>query len=234
MLMRKQLLERTKRNEIFELLRKNSFDPPEFKWTETKVGYLSTILDPGIVSTLVHTPTGYQFSFGLLSGCYRITFSPGREYLESAAEGIDWNSTVELVQNWLSNLRQEIEAPNLWAEKGQYSSLIEAVTSETENDTFSAKEQACLLQALTEIKDWLFQQQNIQQDHAAFVTRRFEYLESAVSRMSRIDWLHTTVGVFFTVTVGIGLAPATARELFRVALDSLSRVAGDFLRLLPS
>jgi len=61
--------------------------------------------------------------------------------------------------------------------------------------------------------------------------RQLNYLAEAASRMGRQDWIHTTIGVIFTIAVGVGLAADQARELFRFVGNTLSHLLGGALPL---
>ncbi len=89
-----------------------------------------------------------------------------------------------------------------------------------------------LIQGLAEIKDWLLKQDNVAHEHIDLVDARFTYLESAVERMSRRDWLHTCIGVFFTIVVSVGLPPNQARGLFSFASQTLRTALSEIAKLL--
>ena len=133
-------LTRTQRNDVFGWLTAARFSPDEFEWTEIRE---REVVRRGVVlfnsSVLTHQKTGYYFRFG---GIFS-RFSPGLEHKSDIEEHEgDWTVKANAFQIWLHRLRQEIDAPDLWASIGQEKALPTAAASANlDNLLFTPDEQ---------------------------------------------------------------------------------------------
>jgi flavin-dependent dehydrogenase len=97
------------RNVIFGLVRDSGLDPTAFDWGEEEV--FDDEDDTFSVSVLKHAPTGFYFRFGLRWDKY----SPGfGSPTDSRIVTRDWDDRFRLVHEWLSYVKREYEAPDLW------------------------------------------------------------------------------------------------------------------------
>ena len=230
--MHKYVLMRSRRNQALEEIKRHDLDPSDFEWTEVEEEPIPMVAGEGVVSVLVHRPSGYSFRFDLRNQRYSATFSPGRDAPTRHEICRNLAHLMALfVTEWLPSLKRETEAPDLWAELTRRTGLTEAVRT-TDAAPFTPEEREQLTQGLAEIKVWLLKQADVQQQHADLVTDRLGYLEAGIDRLPRNDWIHTAIGVLFTLAVGVGLGPDQARDLFRVANDALTHVITGIAKLL--
>ena len=80
------------------------------------------------------------------------------------------------------------------------------------------------------MKQWLLDQQDIEEQHRASSSARLDYLVEAVDRLPRRDWLFALLGVSFTIA--FELTPK-AKEFLRAGLESLDRLFPGVAGLLP-
>src|SRR6266702_458382 len=106
-------LTKLEKNGVLQVLTKHKFNPLDFAWRQTTVqeftgrGYAQSF-----VSTLLHVQTGYYFMFGR----YIVEWSPGRKNkVEREHHVSDWAIKFSLLNDWTRNLRDEVDAPDLWA-----------------------------------------------------------------------------------------------------------------------
>ena len=230
--MKKCLLPTTRRNQVLEEIEKHELAAADFEWAEVQKERIPMVADEGVVSVLVHRPTGYSFSFDLRGDQPSTTFSPGQELLDRHEICRNIPQIMGFfVLEWLPSLKREVAAPDLWAELQQTGKLVDIVREMSGDGEFSETERAQATEAIRVVKQWLLEHHEFDREQAARINARFDYLIEAVRRMSRMDWLHTAIGVLFTIAVG--LAPARARELFDVAANALSGVVGQVKQLLP-
>jgi len=209
-------------------IEKRSLDASQFVWEDRE----STRRQDRVVSALVHRPTGYYFLFDFIDQEHWAERSPGSDSPLDTKYPKVWGNQRVYVYEWLGYLKREIEAPDLWAEISQETELAEAVVStEIGNTPFTEGEQQLIAERLEEIGKFLATTQTLSDEQAQFVKKRLNYLADAASRLGRQDWLHTTIGVLFTIITGVALAPNQARELFRFATEMLRQVFGGFLPL---
>jgi hypothetical protein len=223
-------LTRTQKNTIFKLLTEAHFDPADFEWTEHPLNEDTSM---GIVqsraSTLFHRPTQYYFTFGRIYS----RFVPGtKNKVEAKARTND--APADCFRLWLRRLRQEVDAPDLWATIGQEKALSTAAASaDLDNRPFTAAEQALIIARLNETKRHLLDGQQFTAEQAELVAQRFEYLKESSTRMGRKDWFNVLYGGLITVIVGVALAPDAARSLLRLAATAFQSLLGVAQGVLP-
>lgn len=223
--MGKKLLLKTQTNEILKAIRERGLNPSEFQWTECDSKHKPNLR----VSSLVHRPTGYYFVFDFFRYGIRHVGerSPGMDASVETERTEHWANQCEYAMEWLGLLKQELEAPDLWAAISQETKLAEVASSpDITNEPFTSKEQSYIITQLREVKEYLITTQNLIKEHEEVVKKRFDYLEGAVKRLGRQDWITSLGGVLLNIVIQIGLNPNAARELFRLAANSLSRLWG--------
>jgi hypothetical protein len=106
----------TQKNEITKLI--VEFGPPlqDFYWTEKEQSEypfsISMYPRPYVVTELRHRPTQYYCSFG----AHTMTASPGfKKKVEEDRHEDDWQTKVLTVTGWLIRIKEETEAPDLFA-----------------------------------------------------------------------------------------------------------------------
>jgi hypothetical protein len=107
-------LTRIEKNSVLSAIQLFQFDPAEFEWVEIKSEEWSQHFT---VLKLVHRGTGYYITFGGL----QIMYSPGdgRKVDGEIHEHV-WDNKRRALNSWLQRLRDEVEAPDLWARSGNY------------------------------------------------------------------------------------------------------------------
>ena len=226
--MRKQLIMKSQKNQIFQLIKDTKLNPSEFEWIECN----SEMVPDLRVSKLIHRPTGFYCMFDLRSISLWTEYSPGHEATIERKESYSWGSQLVHVQIWLVSLSRELKAPDLWGAISQETKLAEAASSpDMTNEPFTLEEQKYISTQLSEIKKYLIETQSLSRKHAEFVGKRFDYLEKAGKRLGRQDWITALIGILFTIVVQIGLDSNAARELFRFVADNLRQLLRAILSL---
>jgi hypothetical protein len=176
------------------------------------------------VSVLTHRPTGHCCIFG----AYTVTFCPGtNKKIEDFGHDDKWPKKQFLCRKWLVALKEEVDAPDLWATIGQEKSLSAAAASaDLDNRPFTAAEQNLIATKLDEIKAYLLEGQQFDAEQANTVEREFAYLKESSRRLGRKDWLNVLYGGLITVIVGVALAPDAARSLLRLAATAFQSLWG--------
>jgi hypothetical protein len=178
---------------------------------------------------LTHRPTGYYFKFGVLY----LDFSPGTRLKEQHERYHSGNSRANYVNDWLRELRKEVDAPDLWAVIGQEKLLATAASSETiDNRPFTPNELQLINTKLDEIKGYILEDQSFDADQAEFVECEFAYLRESATRMGRKDWLNIVIGGLVGTIFTLGLDPEKARGLFALAGTVLQSLWGSVQGLL--
>ena len=195
---------KTQANDVLNAVRKNGLDPEDFTWE------LET------TATLRHTTSRYFFTFHLVDyGQHQAEYCPGEDTAYEDRRGGDWDGQLSLVETWLTNLKREIQAPDLWSLLSEQTALVEAASADSPNTPFSAGEIEKIADGLRELQAYIENTHHLDEQKHAFLESRLGYLLDAAHRQGRQDWLHSAIGVLFTVVMGLSMAPAQAKEIFR-------------------
>lgn len=225
----KSLVLKTQRNQIIDAIKGRGIDPAEFEWTERRSGRTMEL----VISVLTHRPTGYYFVFDFRNGRHYIERSPAPDSARDEQYPGDWDNARRYVLDWLSILKREIEAPDLWGALTQERALADAAAvSGMSNTSFTGEEQRQISERLDQIESDLAEIQELNAEQGAFVHQQFEYLREALPRLGRRDWLLTTLGALFSIAVEAVFGPDRARELFRLAANLLGPLFGS-IKMLP-
>jgi len=218
----------SQKNRIMHLLREYHFDPLAFEWKtatrdelfEDKYG----IAFRYTVSVLEHKRTGYSFSFEK----HKSRYSPGHQLRTRLEPWNSLNDREEHIRDWLFNLQAEINEPDLWRQLEQQSKVAELASRTVENTPFSADERIYLSEQLETIRTKIIQTHQLETHQIEFLTERMEYLEEALNRFGRKDWLNLVFGVLATIVVSAAFAPEVTSNL----LASVSNAIQPFIEVL--
>ena len=211
---------RSQKNELFAAVQKKGLKPSEFEWVIIDSVFSTNLKIP----KLIHQPTEHYYIFDLKNGEHCTEYSPGGvdKWKASKYPG-SWYYQQKHFDNWLNLLKNEVE-PDLW-EFISKENIFREISDSANNDyPFNIEEQEYISTRLHEIERCLISTQNLSKEHEEFVKARLNYLEEASKRQIRRDWMHTMIGVLFTIIVGIGMSPSAANELFNFASDSFQNI----------
>lgn len=205
---------RSQSNDVFNVLRDAGLDPEMFEWETRQTVNRADIQVP----VLVHRPTDYFFQFDYMRDGHYARFSPGRESLIDSEYPGGWPGQLGYVYKWIDYLKREIEAPDLWSSLQQERLLVDAATSsEGEDRPFTQDEVRYISGQLHELKEYIFQTQQLSSEQHEVVELRLNYLADSATRQNRTDWLHTLTGVLLSLVFSLAMSSDGARELFRFA-----------------
>jgi hypothetical protein len=218
----------SKKNDVLARLRQHRLDPSEFDWREVILERIPMVADEAKVSELVHRPTGFFFTFDLRDSSGEscsVTYSPAEQMPRFHTSHISWGDVLSHVDSWGAGVKRESEAPDLWSLFNADTVLLSGVAAtEASGEAFTAEEQATISQRLDQIQNQIVQLADLESDRPAIVEEKVDYLKGSLQRMSRLDWCHTAVGVFFTIVVSLSLQPEEARGVFDSAMLLVSEV----------
>ncbi len=206
-------------NHVFEAIKKSGLDPRDFSWSK---GNESTI--PG-AQILTHKPSKYYFIFDQDEEGNRSIYSPGSDCPIQHVGRSSWYGQISSCKQWLSYLKRELEAPDLWSLVASAGEIALApTTSEVENTPFTEDEQQYISTQLQEIEKYLQATREIPPDGLARIESRIEYLEDAAKRQGRIDWKNILVGQLLSIAIEAAIPPHLIQDLFRLASDAFQRL----------
>lgn len=224
----KHYILKSQKNDVLSAIQKVGLDVSQFQWVECP-----SLITPNLmVSKLIHTATGYYFMFDFRNSRHWSKFSPAVESSEGLEYPGAWMEQMGYVYTWLRCLRTELDTSDLWAAITKERTLFEiASAQDTANMIFSINEQEYIATQLEEIRRYLVKMLEPSREHVQFVTTSLNYLIDASKRQGRKDWYYQAIGVLFTLADGVCLAPDQARELLRLAGQSLDTLFGGMLHL---
>jgi len=182
---------------------------------------------------LVHTPTDYYFIFidesklptdGLINYDRRIAaphgvrFSPNRDYVEGGKNEIEWPEVLLGFDIWLSALKREYEAPDLWKQlrEGHLPTLKPDVD---EQSTFSPEEVKRVEKGVDQLIKKIRKDQRrfgLSDEQTEWIAGEFESLRRAVKHSDKKQFAYLLVGIVISVSVALTWAPDRTRELFQL------------------
>jgi len=217
---------KTQKNEVFMILRERGFEPANFSWVADYLQVSDTL-----VSRLNYLDGKYYFQFEAYGETGRCVFSPGQEMAVQGGPAPFWMGQKNSVKFWSDYLKREIDAPDLWAEMEKYKTSVSiALPKQLLNEPIPANEAENISEKLSSLADKIEKQFELTNEQNQFVRNKLNYLADAAKRQRSIDWVHTSIGVYVTIAMGLALAPEQAKELWKL----IKSIVGGFIHLISS
>lgn len=212
------------RNDVLQAMTSAGLRPEEFEWKRVGAHWHSESL----VDQLTHRSGVYYFQFDTLEDKPWTICCPGVETSTQKSYPGSWDYQLREVHEWATRVAGELKTPDLWA---AFTPLPEDRDLEDDPDAhFTEDERTRVSGALNEMSAYARSSLHLPDDRLEVVERRIAYLHGAIERQSKLDWVHTFVGVFATLVTSAVLAPEQAAEIWRIGVQFLSGI----VRLPPS
>lgn len=196
-------LQKYKRNGIIEAIRKVGLEPKEFDLGE----------DENEVR-VKHKPTNAHFTIGGNSSKYSVSYAAG----DSPAlriEKYSWDGVMNSFGNWLFQLKNDLETPDLWAELQGEATLFEAAPNAAdENTLFNQQEKKEIAEQLRKLGEQAQNTYSLSEIQVKELNIKLDYLIKASDRIGRIDWHNALAGAIIGFVLTAALPPETARTMF--------------------
>jgi len=222
-----QVLSRTQRNNIFEIIRGAGLDPADFEW--------STIPDSDIgpKDVITHPPTGGVCEFTHYRDDFWLDWWPSRgkgRMLQSASV---WQDAIVYLVDWIAAIKEDHCAPDLWGEIAKEKTISAASVGHQYAQPFSPAELKQLESSLVDIEHYIATTQPLDPAQKTTLHLRFEYLLDAAKNTPRkVDWLNIFVAQMITlVTTGL-LDPSVYGRVMAHAATALNAIFQFGLKLL--
>ncbi len=222
-----QTLLKTQRNEVFKILQDAGLEVADFSWVDV----LAIRSKGGTVSCLNYKEgrLHFKFDYDFLQDFWICEFSPGEEVPVEKVRKIDsLEDMFGYVCMWAESLKEEIDAPDLWGEIQKYQPIFSlAPREQIVNEPIPAYEAEEISKALNKLTAKVTKHFQLSQEQGELVRFKLDYLSDAVKRQGRLDWVHTCIGVFITIAMGLAMAPEQAKELWTLFKEAM----GHFVHL---
>lgn len=211
---------RTQRNKAFEWTEQMGFDGQAFtvdeaEWGDTKV------------TRFLYRDSPYFLDMSTVRGAFSIRFSPGAS--ELLTHQMDYSRDFDAVERpfkaWLSYLRREVEAPDLWALAREGLTLFAVSGEPGRNDPFTAAEQANIAVAIERVRAYLMRA-GVSGEPLAAANGKLDYLVEASRRSGRFDWANIAFSVVFNIGLAVAFGPVQARALLEAFMSGVRQLAG--------
>lgn len=225
------VLSRVQQNDIYEIATEAGLEPADFTWKVTSNTYV------GSSETITHLPTQSHCTFGEAhEGKVYVSWWPKFRDGEPVLWASGWAAALPTVRYWIAGVKENHDAPNLWAEAAKVRSVTDAASDvEADNTPFTREELDALKPKLDEIQAFIASRQPLDERRQHELQGRFRYLLGAAKRgMGRIDWLNIFVGQVFQMFVDGMLQSSLFGEVMRHAATALGTILRVGTKLLGS
>ncbi len=209
--MSEYLLLKSQKNEKFKLNKNEGSDPANFIWTEID----SFWLGGEEVNKIEYIDSDFFFKFDFRLNENYCSYSPGEARKVDEKYPGSWEGIKDYVSNWLSYLRREIDQPDFWADIAKYQIPVDSeIKGDVANEPFTAYQAEQIIESLNNVRAFLHENELVSEEHQTFVKDKLNYLEEAVKRQGRLDWIHTCIGGITTIAVALALSPEQVNTIW--------------------
>jgi hypothetical protein len=204
---------KTAQNNVLDSVRASGIAPTQFVWETVVIqewagGYQCRYT----TSKFVHVPSGFYYQFG----AYNDTFSPGHLQRVQYEKVVHWQSRLQVVIYWLNELKEQLDAPDLWVELLQVRQLSQTASDsriELASAQFTPEEKEYVIRQLHEIKQHLIGQYQFQLEQTQAIDQGFQDIADAMNRFGKKDWINYAVGLLINIAVAAVFSPQAANDM---------------------
>jgi hypothetical protein len=227
-------LTKPQRNSVLEAILDEGLSPADFQWLEQLTEVSQHGKPPFLVQALLHEPTraGFAFDLDMSYRHHYAVFYPGREGPTELINAGDWQTELSYVRVWLPLVKELHETPDLWAELEQQRDLM--IGEAVENTPFTAVEQEQIAAQLTEAKEYVRANVELEPEQLNRIEAQLDYLVEAAKRSRRIDWRNLLVGSLLSLVMQAVLPAQPVVQLLYIVLRGLGHMFGGGAPELPA
>ncbi len=221
-------LSKTERNDVFATITDAGLIPSEFTLgvTESKDHVLR------------HVPSRSHFRWGATDSF------PGSELMlnidarielgERLAYHIPEDRWRSLLRSWVAELKQEVDAADLWAALEEHHDEIAAASDGDENTPFTAIERAEITKQLADVRTRVRGMPELSEGQKRVLEEHLDYFDEATGRLGRLDWRSLVYGVLLGDIVNAVLPAEVVRSVLMTVLQGVAHLFGHALPPLPA
>lgn len=215
----------SQKNQVFEIIERADLNPADFDWSKIKCH--RCINDEEVIclfsKLVLKSHPQYFFLFEMYEDGHCYTCSPGNELFEEEECPDIWEEQLVAVELWVSNLKDEIDAPDLWSDLNKYQIAISPdVADDGLNEVISASEAEIISDKLEFLGDEIKKVYNLVSEQDRFVRTKLKYLAEAAKRSRTQDWAAIALTVFQTIMCGLTLTPEQQQQLLGIIKSTFS------------
>lgn len=221
----RDLLMRSQKNEVFDVIKEEGFYPSFFEWSVVK----SSFSNDCEVSRLNYIDSEYFYTFDMYvnqfypgyEGKHYAIYSPGFESKVEEQHPESWDRHTIYIKRWLSYLRREIGQPDLWSEISKYKLDFE-ISEEVQNSKFSPNEIEKIKDGINQVRDYLEERELVDKEQNELINEKLDYLIEASKKQGRRDWILMLLGVLFTFFTGLPLKQEEIKGIMNIIKATVS------------
>jgi hypothetical protein len=210
------LLQKWKKNEIFEAIKAVELNPRDFDLNDEQVEVRIKHKSSESYFLIGGDPSHY-------AGRYVVGDGPDWQF-----DAYSWQAVIPRIRRWLGEVKRDIETPDLWAELQREIELLLGANSVdvTENTRFTPDEQEEIALRLQEFSEFARRTYSLSEAQTRALDAKLDYLVDAARRLGRIDWRNVVAGVILGWLLAAALPPDSARDMFLQLFRALGHFCG--------
>ncbi|OZV12380.1 hypothetical protein CIW83_09810 [Tissierella sp. P1] len=219
-------LMRSQKNSLLEEIKESALNPFNFDW-DNEIDENTDLL----LEVLKYKGTEYYFAIVVDDDIFRVGYTPGENMLYERTEYDEWEEILYYFRNWLSCLKREISQPDLWEEleKIKMDDLIPELDGlefedKYEREEFSYREVMQIEQGINDIRNYLVETSNGNDEEIKIINQKLDYLTDAVKRMGRTDWKNIFIGVMIDIGINIISNPVQRQKIGQMIQNMFSGI----------
>lgn len=140
----------------------------------------------------------------------------------------------QALDQWLLDVRNDLETPDLWEELRRQEGLLEATPGPDDSDTpFTTEEQEEIERRLREIAVYASDSENFSEGELQLLNAKLDYLIASSKYSRRSDWKNQVAGALLGAVVGNALPSGATIDVLNMLLRSIGHLLGSHGLELP-
>lgn len=182
---------------------------------------------------IYHEPTQSLFTIEqinpeVFTANYRVGDGPNRKVNSSTFE-----EAISHVNFWALELRNYIEAPDLWEELFKDAEFVRGLGERGENSRFNNEERSNIASELRRVAQEARHTYSLGGTEFQALSAKVDYLIEASDRSGRNDWLFMGMGVLMSFLFSVGLPSHQAQSFFSLFMTAIAHFSGHELPMFP-
>ncbi|WP_157489764.1 hypothetical protein [Flavobacterium sp. CF136] len=192
-----------------------NFSPHQFKLIETdEMGRYSTSLK------FINSPYYFNFNEDTDYVGFYVNYSPGQERIVEATNNVNWKIGFDHFITWLSNLKRELESPNLWERFQNEISGLQLIT-DFDNSKFTFSEYEELTEKLKIISQRISSIPLFENQQREIIIS-LERLTELAKELNKFDWKNLFIGTIISIIIQLNVTPDNATILWELIQNVFS------------
>ena len=209
----------TEKDVIFRFVQHSGLPVSCFEWREN-LRFEEPVMNMGMsqtkASVLLYVPSEFTYTFGQFSD----QLFPGvmerierRDVYKKNGLAGRLRLRNEAILDWLKRVKEEVNAPDLWAEMQKSREFLGAASTTQNNEHFTEKDKLFLSERFAELATALEKRHDLPPEQVKAIEDGFANIVKAMDTFGKKDWFNLATGILVNVVIGVALAPAAANDL---------------------